>query len=315
MRSTDDRPLHVLCVGETMAAVVPMDADRIVNATQFAMHAGGAESNVALHLCDQGLAVKWASRLGTDAVGDRVLCQLETSGLDVSLVIRDPEARTGLYLKEKGANGVSRTTYFRDDSAAARFSPRDVASFPLADCRWVHTSGITAALSDSSRAMVEALFAAARDVGTSISFDVNYRPQLWRDRHRAAEVLHAFAELADIVFVGLDEAQELWETDSAEGVATLFTRPSRIVVKDGATEAVEFGPGPVRTVSRVPAPPVEVVELVGAGDAFAGGFLAGLLLGEDSANRLRRGHALAGWTIGSWQDYRPSIVPRPTEGA
>jgi 2-dehydro-3-deoxygluconokinase len=115
------------------------------------------------------------------------------------------------------------------------------------------------------------------------------------------------------VLVGLDEAQALWGCGTAEEVAALLPGASHVVVKDSALEAVEFvrREGLPATVCRVPANRVEVVEPVGAGDAFAAGYLAGLLRGDPPEERLALGHSLAAWTLGTRADFRPGHGPAP----
>ena len=149
----------------------------------------------------------------------------------------------------------------------------------------VHLSGITPALSASCAALVEAVLAAPLPV----SFDVNYRPALWPVPD-AAPVLAHLAGRADIAFVGLDEAGVLWGAATAGDVRALLPGPRVLVVKDGGTGAVSFGPSGTVFVA---APAVDVVEPVGAGDAYAAGYLYGVLRDLPEPARLRLGHLVA----------------------
>ena len=120
-----------------------------------------------------------------------------------------------------------------------------------------------------------------------MAFDVNHRAALWAPG-AAASALLPLARRADLVFVGLDEAECLWHTATADDVRALLPEPTTLVVKDGDVGATEFrraAGADHRTF--VPAIPTEVVEAVGAGDAFAAGYLAALLQGADAAARLR----------------------------
>ncbi|HEY1175378.1 MAG TPA: sugar kinase [Phytomonospora sp.] len=301
-------PPQILCVGETMALVTPTEPLRLADAEHFALAHGGAESNVAAHLTELGLPTAWISRLGADPLGDRVLGAIEAHGVDTRWVVRDP-APTGLYLKDPGPCGT-RVFYYRAGSAASRMSAADIDAWPLDGARWLHLTGITPALSDSCAALVPALIARARAHGLGVSFDANYRPALW-PVDRAGPALLDLARSADVVLVGLDEAQTLWGAETAEDVAASLTGPRHVVVKDGDVEAVEFtrDDSGATEVHRVPARAVEVVEPVGAGDAFAAGFLAALLKGRAPADRLALGHSLAAWTLGSTGDHRPGHGP------
>ena len=120
----------------------------------------------------------------------------------------------------------------------------------------------------------------------------------------APEVLFALADRADIVFVGLDEAQALWGEDLADAAAVraLLPGPRTLVVKDGSRAATAFV-GPLS--HTVPALGVEVVEPVGAGDAFAAGFLAGRRRYEDPVRALRLGHLTAASALRVTSDHGP----------
>lgn len=296
---------EVLCIGETMAMITTADASPVVSAQTFTISPGGAESNLAQYLAEVGLATAWASALGADALGDRILAALDAAGIDTRWVSRDTGAPTGLYVKDPGSGVL----YYRRGSAASRLGPEHVASWPLEGVRWVHVSGITPALSDSCRALLPAVLGAAHRAGAGVSFDVNYRPALW-PVEEAAATLRPLADRADVVLVGRDEAETLWGTATAEEVAALFPGAGRVVVKDGDVEAVEADrTGDAEVVTRVPARRVEVVEPVGAGDAFGAGYLIALLRGDGAEDRLAMGHSLAGWVLASPHDNRPGHGP------
>ncbi len=132
-----------------------------------------------------------------------------------------------------------------------------------------------------------------------VSFDVNYRAALW-PVDVAGPVLLSIASESDICFVGLDEAELLWGCATAEAVHALLPDVPRLVVKDGATGAHSFGVG---GYSFVPSLPVDVVEPVGAGDAFAAGYLASVLGGRPEKFRLRLGHLLAAQVLSVTSDH------------
>jgi 2-dehydro-3-deoxygluconokinase len=304
--------LDVLCVGETMAVITPAKAESLSQAEECLLGFGGAESNVAAHLAEFGYRTGWVSRLGTDPFGDRILAGLSSRGVDVSMVLRDDTAPTGVYFKDPDLGHGARTLYYRAGSAASRMSPEDSRAWPLEQTGWIHTSGINAALSDSCSALTEHLLAAARTTGYKVSFDVNYRPALWNVDVAGPRLLK-LANMASVVLVGLDEAESLWGCTTAEEVSVLLPGPGHLVIKDSAKEAAEF----VRernleeSVCQVAAHRVDVVEPVGAGDAFAAGYVAGLLRGDKPADRLALGHSFAAWTLGTRADFRPGHGTRP----
>jgi 2-dehydro-3-deoxygluconokinase len=304
--------LDVLCVGETMAVVTPAQAQPLSHAEECLLGFGGAESNVAGHLAEFGYRTGWASRLGQDPFGDRIVDGLSARGVDVTLVVRDGASPTGVYFKDPDLGHGARTLYYRAGSAASRMSPWDSAAWPLEQTGWIHTSGINPALSENCAALTRHLLTQARDKGYRVSFDVNYRPALW-PVDVAGPCLRELADMATVVLVGLDEAESLWGCSTAEDVSALLPGPKHLVVKDGATEAVEFlrDAATGEAVVRVPAHRVDVVEPVGAGDAFAAGYLAGLLRGDSPDERLALGHSFAAWTLGTRADFRPGHGTRP----
>jgi 2-dehydro-3-deoxygluconokinase len=287
-----------------MAALVPEPVGPLATAATLAVTVAGAESNTAMYLADHGVPVRWVSAVGADPFGERITAEVAACGVDVSGVRTDPARPTGLLLKDPGAAGT-RVRYYRAGSAAAALGPDLLAAPAVREASLLHLTGITAALSASCRALVEA----ALDGPVPVSFDVNHRPALWPGgREEAAAVLRGLADRADLVFVGLDEAQALWGPAVADpaAVRALLPGPRRLVVKDGPRAATAYDGAAARTV---PAPAVEVVEPVGAGDAFAAGFLAALHRGGSTERALRLGHLTAGAALRVGADHGPLPPP------
>ncbi|MGW1794721.1 sugar kinase [Streptomyces sp. NPDC001984] len=316
----------VVALGESMVTFVPSGPGRLADVPRFERGIGGAESNVACVLASAGHAVRWVSRVGADAFGDHLLAAVGSYGVDVSSVRRDPERPTGVYFRTAGdrATDAHEVAYYRAGSAA---SAMDVASVDLTAaraCRVLHLSGITAALSEGCLTLLHELLRPAPD-RPLISFDVNYRPGLWRDDEGGRALLE-LSRAADIVFVGEDEAREAWGvTGGPEAIRELLPEPGVLVVKDGARGATAFERARLSTGSRAagaarvpqkagtrsapgrathprptttpvtfePALNVTVVATTGAGDAFAAGFLSATLRGLPVAARLRHGHLTA----------------------
>ncbi len=274
--------------------VAPVVATPVTDADVFLVDAGGAESNVAAHVAALGHRAVWFSALGADALGRRVARQLAARGVDVSRVRFDDAHPTGLYVKDPG-NGV---LYYRGGSAAAHLSAADADEVSFEGVDLLHVSGITAAISESACDFLARVMERAHEHGVPVSFDVNHRAPLW-DAAIAAPVLLELARSADIVLVGRDEAETLWGTATAAEARALLPDVAELIVKDGDVGATAFvGADEV----FVPALAVEVVEPVGAGDAFAGGYLAGLLSGAPVADRLQAGHGRAARTLQTTRD-------------
>ncbi|WP_030711113.1 sugar kinase [Streptomyces griseus] len=307
----------VVCLGESMVTFLPSQPGRLADVPSFGRGIGGAESNVACALAASGHRAAWVGRVGADGFGDHLVETIASYGVDTSAVRRDPFRPTGIYFRTATDRGTDthEVAYYRAGSAASAMSPANVPYEELFAGRILHLSGITAALSDDCLALLREL-TAARPGRPLVSFDVNHRPHLWRGGD--ASVLLELARRADLVFVGEDEAEEAWGIVGAEAIRAAVPEPSVLVVKRGSAGATVFAsglrPGPRSsnaggaecggaedaadatgpdTVTHVPALLVDVVAAVGAGDAFAAGFLSATLRGLPVRDRVRHGHLMA----------------------
>lgn len=295
--------VDVVCLGETMALLAPDPPVRLVDADHLVLTHAGAESNVAVSLAGLGTRSAWCSLLGDDAFGQRIHTAVTAAGVDTSTVRISPGARTGVFFKDPAgdpAEGSTTVHYYRDGSAASAMAAGDVDRALSLNPRVLHLTGITSALSASCAAAVEHAIGRAHDLGLPVSFDVNHRPALWPDADTAGHELLRLAQSCDIVFVGLDEAARLWGTTTDVEVRTLLDRPAVLVVKDGSQSASSFADGSRVEVSALP---VDVVEAVGAGDAFAAGWLHARLTGRSAAEQLRLGHLVAAHALTSVTDH------------
>ena len=295
-----------------MVVLTPVEDVALADAEHFVRTVGGAELNVALTLARLGVDVSWLSRLGDDGFGEHVLAVAREAGVDVDAVELDATRPTGLYVKAPGtaADGSrrSRMHYYRSGSAASALSPefldRPVVADLLATAGTVHVSGITPGLSETAARFCEVLPARLRASGTALSVDLNFRPVLWAGRE--PEPLRRLAAAADEVLLGADEAQAVFGTDEPAAVRAALPRARRVLLKREEHGVLVLEPGaPDR---HVPARPVDVVEPVGAGDAFAAGYLAGRVhdLPVDAA--VEFGHRCAAAALVTRGD-RPAEVP------
>lgn len=345
---TGTPPPDVVCLGESMVTFLPTRPGRLADVPSFDRGIGGAESNVACALAALGHRARWVGRVGRDGFGDHLAEAIGAYGVDVSAVVRDPGRPTGVYFRTATdrAGAAHEVAYYRAGSAASAMGPANVPYDTVTDGRILHLTGITPALSASCLDLVRGLLARRPGRPPLVSFDVNFRPRLWDDRAEAGRVLRDLARGADLVFVGADEARELWGLTSVGAIAEALDGPRLLVVKLGRGGAVVFDRGPGRgsergsdrgpdcgpgvydatgiapadpagaapadpagaapagpdgtaavdpfgTALHVRAPRVDVVAPVGAGDAFAAGFLSGTLRGLDPKSRVRLGHLTA----------------------
>jgi 2-dehydro-3-deoxygluconokinase len=273
--------VDVVALGESMVTFLPSRPGRLADVPSFERGIGGAESNVACVLAAAGHSVRWISRVGADPFGDHLVETIGGYGVDVTHVRRDPGRPTGIYFRTAGdrAGDAHEVAYYRAGSAASAMSAGTVDPAAVRAGRVLHLSGITAALSGTCLGLMREL-TTRRPGRPLVSFDVNHRPGLWHDGD-APTVLRDLARGADLVFVGQDEA---WGLHSAEAVRAALPEPEALVVKQGAAGATVFEK---RDVTFVPAPRVDVVAAVGAGDASA------TLRGLPVRDRLRHGHLMA----------------------
>jgi 2-dehydro-3-deoxygluconokinase len=292
---------RVATVGETMALMRTRDIGSLRHVSDLVLGIGGAESNVAIGLRRLGIDVTWLGRVGHDPLGERVTREIRAEGVDVEGVI-DPQAPTGLMLKERPSASSTAVFYYRAGSAGSHLQPDDMPPGWIENVDLVHLSGITALLSDSARDCVLTAISRAQAAGVRVSFDVNYRSTL-TPADVAGPLLRKIAENADLVFGGPDELQLLYpESGSAEAAQRLVRcGGSEVVLKTGADGAAVYSSG---AVVESPGFTVDVVDTVGAGDAFVAGYLSALLQGLDVRGRLHRANACGAMlcmTPGDWE--------------
>ena len=286
-----------MTLGETMVTFLPSRPGRLADVPSFDRAIGGAESNVACALAAFGHTARWVSRVGADGFGDHLVERIAGYGVDVTAVHRDPDRPTGVYFRTAGdrGTGAHEVAYYRAGSAASAMSLATVDLAAVRAARVLHLSGITAALSDDCRELLHELTSSAPGRPT-VSFDVNHRPGLWRDRE-GGRVLLELARRADIVFVGEDEAAEAWGvTGGPDAIRRELPEPGVLVVKQGEKGATAYARrcrGERGADTFEPALRTAVVATTGAGDAFAAGFLSATLRGLPVRDRLRHGHLFA----------------------
>ncbi|GAA3728452.1 sugar kinase [Leifsonia bigeumensis] len=296
---------YVVTLGETMALLHNETIGHLAHATELKLGIGGAESNVAIALTRLGTPAHWIGRVGADSLGERVQRELRAEGVGLH-ANADPDAPTGLMVKERRTAGSSHVWYYRAGSAGSRLSPEDIPEGLIAGAAVLHVTGITPALSASAADAVWEAIGIARDAGVPVSFDVNHRAALWRDRDpgEPGTLYRDLARNATILFAGDDEARLLIpDIDEPLALASAIGElgPTQVVIKRGALGCVAIIDGLQYTQEAVP---VKVVDTVGAGDAFVAGYLAELVAGEDAPTRLRTAvttGAFACLTAGDWE--------------
>ncbi|MEF2964943.1 sugar kinase [Paenibacillus sp. M1] len=292
---------EVITFGESMGLLISDDLRGLEYDSELDMSFGGAESNVAIGLARLGFRSGWFGRLGNDPLGRRIYKAIRGEGVDVSRAGFAEDAPTGLMLREK-ALGKSSVYYYRRHSAASMMSPEDLDEAYIASAKILHITGITAALSASSRETVFRAVALAKKHGTKVSFDPNLRLKLWSAEEARGPLLELAAQ-ADYFLPGLDELRLLYNKQRLEELIPELNRlPAVKIIKGGEQETYLLEDG---KLSSVPYFLVDqVIDSVGAGDGFCAGFLAGLLRGDSHTEAIRLGNLIGSMVIqapGDWE--------------
>jgi 2-dehydro-3-deoxygluconokinase len=288
--------------GEALVAFIAADGHPLRSATMFRRTVVGAEFNVAAGLARLGHRVQFAGRVGDDPLGRVVEEACRGHGIEGHLV-RDDGSFTGVLVRDMQTSRPTTVGYARSSSAGSRLRIEDMSDCAVEEARVLHTTGITAVLSAQSLEAVRWALARAHGAGVLVSFDPNVR---WRlmERVRSRVVLASLLGDVDLLLAGADELAWLADRDDI-GDATAWALdqgPRLVVIKDGARGA-RAGDGTVSV--DVPAVPIDAVDPVGAGDAFAAGFLSGLLNGRTVEHALTEAHGVAALVV---------AAPGDTEG-
>ncbi|MFG2604362.1 sugar kinase [Streptomyces sp. NPDC048514] len=308
--------VDVVALGESMVTFLPSRPGRLADVPSFDRAIGGAESNVACVLAAAGHTARWVSRVGADGFGQHLVERIAGYGVDTGAVRTDPDRPTGIYFRTAAdrATDAHEVAYYRSGSAASAMAVDTVDLAAARAGRVLHLSGITAALSAPCLELMGEL-TAPRPGRPLVSFDVNHRPALWRDAD-GPRVLLELARRADIVFVGDDEARDAWGLHGPRAIVEALPEPGIVVVKQGGDGATVFTRDARPTedsggdATFVRPPRVDVVAHIGAGDAFAAGFLSATLRGLPARDRLRHGHLFAAAALTTPGD----LAAPPTRG-
>ena len=319
---------NMLALGEVMLRLDPGDM-RVRNARSFRVWEGGGEYNVArgLRRCF-GLKTAVVTAFADNDVGRLIEDLILQGGVDTSLIRWVPydgigrSVRNGLNFTERGfgvrgASGVSD----RGNTAVSQMKPGDVDwdyVFGVLGVQWFHTGGIFAALSDSTAETVIEAVKAAKKYGTVVSYDLNYRPSLWKavgGQAKAREINKRIAPFVDVM-IGNEEDFTACLGFDVEGndenlkslnlagyekmlgevtkvypnfkvIATTLRTVKTATVNDWS--AMVFADGKI--TQGISFPGLEIYDRVGGGDSFASGLIYGLITGREAEEAVNYGIA------------------------
>lgn len=328
MRTPQECQWDLVALGEVMLRLDPGDV-RVATARNFTVWEGGGEYNVAraLKACF-GLRTAVVTAFADNPVGHLIEGLVLQGGVDMSHVRWAPfdgigrNVRNGLNFTERGF-GVRAALGCSDraNSAASQLQPGQIdweRVVSTEGARWFHTGGIFAALSESTLGVVEEAMTASRRAGTVVSYDLNFRPSLWKaagSSERAAEVNRRLVALTDVLFGNEEDFTaglgfEVVGGDagySALGIESYAAMMTKVAGEFPNIKLIATSLRTVRTASRnhwggicwaggevfsnaIPED-LEIFDRVGGGDGFASGLIYGMLSGKPIEESLRYGVA------------------------
>ena len=282
--------MDVITFGEAMVRLTPPDHRRLEQAYSLNVEIGGAELNTAVGLARLGRQAAWVSRVTDNPLGRLIANRARETGVYDRVIFTDADRVGVYYLEVGGAPRPSSITYDRADSAMARIVP-GMIDWPAVfeGANWFYVTGITAALSDSAaHATLEAL-ASAKAAGLTTCLDPNYRSKLWTvDQARAW--LQEAIQYVDVLATSPDDLHRFFgidPTDVEKAALAMASQFNLVAVALTLRQATSNWRNTVSAVGcaggrsvQAKTYDVEVVDRLGAGDAFVAGLLHGLLDGD-----------------------------------
>jgi 2-dehydro-3-deoxygluconokinase len=286
--------LDVITMGETMLRLSPSNYERLEFATKLDFKVGGSEANVAVALSRLGLKAGWISKLTNNSLGKRIENELKRWNVDVNGIIWTPDYRIGTYYAEFGSDPrPTNIIYDRESSAFAHIKPEEIDWTYLNSCKLFHTSGITVALSQNCEVAVKKCLEFIKEKGKLTSFDINYRAKLTTPEKVLKQLIEILPQI-DILF------------SSEKDIDLIFKEKADLNEK--CTKLLEKFSLKIIILTRGPNPPYileengkehfgkgntpNLVDRIGAGDAFDAGFIYGYFLG-DIEKAIKYGEAMS----------------------
>jgi 2-dehydro-3-deoxygluconokinase len=295
----------VVTFGEVMMRLSPTGNLRHKQARSFNVIYGGGEINAAVSLANYGIAVDYVTRVPENEIGDACLSFIRQYGVGIDNVIRGGD-RLGIYFLEMGAaQRGSKVIYDRANSALAAIRRGMIdwqAVFSEAD--WFHWTGVTPAVSESAAEVCYDAVLEAKKMGLTVSCDLNYRGQLWKWGKSASEIMPDMVRSCDIVISNEEDAEKVFgikapDTDVTTGsvsaerynfvcreIAGMFPnlRGIAITLRGSISANYNTWSGILWDESKILNAQIyhisNIVDRVGAGDAFAGALIYALKKGK-----------------------------------
>ncbi len=279
--------------------------------TSFAAYVGGCPLNISVGTRRLGLRPALLTAVGEDQVGNFLLHFLRKEGIETRFIPRKPGHRTSAVVLGIEPPDRFPLVYYRDNCADIELTIDDVLAAPVTEVRVLQITG-TGLSKEPGRSAT--LFAAerARQAGVTVALDIDFRPDQWHDPRAFGVTLRSALRLVDIVIGTEDEINAAMLTEAGQvsvahsqvsdarvsgdidaAVRTLLRLGPRVVAQKRGAEGASVHVVSSGETQRIDAPgfPVEVSNILGAGDAFASGLLYGYIQGWDWLRSARLGNA------------------------
>lgn len=302
------KEFDLLALGELLLRLSPPDNERITRGSNFGKQVGGAELNAITGAAMLGLRCGIISKLPANDLGTYIKNTVRQNGVSDDYLVYDDDkdARLGVYYYENGAYPRKpRIVYDRKNTSVNKLSVEDYAEDLYGAARCFHTSGITLALSPQVRETAVEMIKRFKEHGAIISFDVNFRGNLWTGEEAKA-CIEKILPYVDIFFCSEDTARLTFQKEGdTKSIMKSFTQDYPISVV-ASTQRIVHSPkrhtfGSIIYCAKedtyyeeAPYTDIEVVDRIGSGDAYISGVLYGLLSKEKDYQRaLEYGNAIS----------------------
>lgn len=292
--------IDIVGFGEVLVLLQPANGERLATAAGLEMHVAGAEFNACAAAASLGARTSFCTRLGADPLAEQVVTRAAQLGIEL-LVESDPDRPTAIFLKDVRPDGERHVYYYRSTSAAASMDASDAERGLVRRPRAALLSGLTVALGEGPRRLVHRVSELAREHSIAMALDANLRPQLGHLQN-SIDSIRAILPAVDFLMVGLDDATRIFGETAPDRIAELAHAAGcgEVVITAGADGS--WWQKADGTMQHQHTLATTIVDPVGAGDAFAGSYLAGRLSGLTARAACWLGSAFAADVISSTGD-------------
>lgn len=305
--------MDIVAIGEVLIDLTQTGTDG-AGVPQYAANPGGAPANLAVAAARLGVSTALISKVGQDAFGRYLRKVMEENKVDVSALTVDEEQHTTMAVVSVDENGERDFTFYRDPGADSMLLKDEIPLGLLKDARFLHFGSVSLTR-EPARTTTLCAVETARALGAVITYDPNYRANLWPDRDTAIRRMRKPLDMVDILKISDEELPLLADTDDLEaGTAALAEHGIRLILVTLGPNGVFYRFG--GKTGTVPGVPCTVGDTNGAGDTFFGAFLSRLsrLDGPDclTADMLEEMLAFANKAASITTSRRGAIPAMPT---